>query len=837
MKNLFADKFILRIKHSIFILILLRFHCAYAQPAEVMNASEIKLALKKLNVLGSVLYVAAHPDDENTAVLSYFSSGKLFRTGYLSLTRGDGGQNLIGSEQSDQLGLIRTNELLEARRIDGAEQFFTRAIDFGYSKSPDETFTIWDKQKLLFDVVWAIRKFKPDIIITRFPADGNGGHGHHTASAIVAEEAFKMAGDPNSFPEQLRYIDVWQPERLYWNAWTPALENRKENLSKYISIDLGSFNKLLGKSYSEISALARTLHKSQGFGASGRRGETLNYFSYVLGSKANNDITEDIDLTWNRVDGSQKVKELLLEAEKNFNPEDPSQSLPVLVKAYKQLSLLPSSYWKEVKLNELQNVIRSCAGIWLECISTDKSAAFGSEVNLNAGIVNRSSYPINLKCLKLNFTDSTIILNKELISGKFISQNIKEIVPSNWKISNPYWLELAHREGLYEINDVTLTGIADFRNELKCQFTLILDGIEISFNTPIYYRWTDPVDGEKYSSFLVSPPVSVRLKDKTVVFPNQSSKDLKIILVGHSNDLQGNIKLILPNGWKIEPDNILFNLKNKNDEKEISFKISPPKENATAVLSFEINTNLGSSDREIIQLNYKHILPQNYFPKAEIKLVKMNLEKKINSIGYVMGAGDEIPEYLQQIGYELTVLSDEDLELSSLNKFDAIITGIRAYNTIEKLRLFHANLIKYVEAGGTLIVQYNNNRELVVDQVGPYPFTISRDRVTEENSLVNFINPNNQLLNFPNKILPSDFDGWIQERGLYFADKWDEKYETLIGCNDKGETRKDGGLLFTKYGKGIFIYTGYAFFRQLPGGVPGAYKLFVNLISANVYKE
>lgn len=836
MKNLFADKFILRIKHSIFILILLRFHCAYAQPAEVMNASEIKLALKKLNVLGSVLYVAAHPDDENTAVLSYFSSGKLFRTGYLSLTRGDGGQNLIGSEQSDQLGLIRTNELLEARRIDGAEQFFTRAIDFGYSKSPDETFTIWDKQKLLFDVVWAIRKFKPDIIITRFPADGNGGHGHHTASAIVAEEAFKMAGDPNSFPEQLRYINVWQPERLYWNAWTPALENRKENLSKYISIDLGSFNKLLGKSYSEISALARTLHKSQGFGASGRRGETLNYFSYVLGSKANNDITEDIDLTWNRVDGSQKVKELLLEAEKNFNPEDPSQSLPVLVKAYKQLSLLPSSYWKEVKLNELQNVIRSCAGIWLECISTDKSAAFGSEVNINAGIVNRSSYPINLKCLKLNFTDSTITLNKELISGKFISQNIKEIVPSNWKISNPYWLELAHREGLYEINDVTLTGIADFRNELKCQFTLILDGIEISFNTPIYYRWTDPVDGEKYSSFLVSPPVSVRLKDKTVVFPNQSSKDLKIILVGHSNDLQGNIKLILPNGWKIEPDNILFNLKNKNDEKEISFKISPPKENATAVLSFEINTNLGSSDREIIQLNYKHILPQNYFPKAEIKLVKMNLEKKINSIGYVMGAGDEIPEYLQQIGYELTVLSDEDLELSSLNKFDAIITGIRAYNTIEKLRLFHANLIKYVEAGGTLIVQYNNNRELVVDQVGPYPFTISRDRVTEENSLVNFINPNNQLLNFPNKILPSDFDGWIQERGLYFADKWDEKYETLIGCNDKGETRKDGGLLFTKYGKGIFIYTGYAFFRQLPGGVPGAYKLFVNLISANVYK-
>ncbi len=833
MKNLFADKFIKRIKHSIFILTLVYLHIGYAQPAEVMNSSEIKLALKKLNVLGSVLYVAAHPDDENTAVLSYFSSGKLFRTGYLSLTRGDGGQNLIGSEQGDLLGLLRTNELLEARKIDGAEQFFTRAIDFGYSKSPEETFTIWDKQKLLFDVVWVIRKFKPDIIITRFPSDGNGGHGHHTASAILAEEAFKMAGDPNNFPEQLRFVDVWQPERLYWNAWTPTLENRKEDLSKYISIDLGSFNKLLGKSYSEISALARTLHKSQGFGSSGRRGETLNYFNYVLGSKVNNDITDDIDLTWNRVPGSQRVKEFLFEAERDFDQENPSKSLPILVKAYKELSLLPSSYWKEVKLNELKNVIRSCAGIWLECISTDKSATIGDEVNLNASIVNRSSYPINLKSIKLNFVDSTVTMHKELISGKLAIQNLKAVVPPNWKISNPYWLELPHREGLYEINDIALTGVADFRNELKCQFTLMMDNTDISFESPIHYRWTDPVDGEKYSTFLVSPPVSVRLKNKTVTFPNQSSKELKFTIVGHANNLQGNIKLIIPGDWKIEPSSIPFNLKNKNDEKELSFNIFPPKENASAVLSFEINTNLGFSDRETIQLNYKHILPQTYFPKAEIKLVGMNLEKKINSIGYVMGAGDDIPEYLKQIGYEVTMLSDEDLELSLLNKFDAIITGIRAYNTREKLRQFNVNLMKYVETGGTLIVQYNNSRELVVDQIGPYPFTISRDRVTEENSFVNFLNPNNQLLNFPNKILPSDFEGWIQERGLYFADKWDAKYETVIGCNDKSEARKDGGLLFTKYGKGIFIYTGYAFFRQLPEGVPGAYKLFVNLISAN----
>ena len=798
-----------------------------------MNSSEIKLALKKLNVLGSVLYVAAHPDDENTAVLSYFSSGKLFRTGYLSLTRGDGGQNLIGSEQGDLLGLIRTNELLGARKIDGAEQFFTRAIDFGYSKSPEETFTKWDKQKLLFDVVWVIRQFKPDIILTRFPSDGNGGHGHHTASAILAEEAFNLAGDPNSFPEQLRYLDVWQPKRLYWNAWTPLLESRKDDLSKFISVDLGSFNKLLGQSYSEISALSRTLHKSQGFGSSGRRGETLNYFSYVLGSKANNVLTDDIDLTWNRVDGSEKVKELLADAEKNFDEEDPSKSLPVLVEAYKQLSSLPSSYWKEVKLNELKNVIRSCSGIWIECISSDKSGALGDQVELTAGIVNRSLYPITLKNVKLNSLDSLSIMNKELITGKFVSQNIKANLLGNLKISNPYWLEQSHVEGLYEIKDVTLTGVADFRNELKCQFTLLLNDTEILFDTPVYFRWTDPVDGEKYSLFNVSPPVSVRLKNKTVIFPNKQSKELKFTLVNHSNNINGDVKIILPKDWKIEPISIPFNLKNKNDEKELSFNIYPPNQSSTTVLSFEINTSNGFSDREILQLDYKHILPQTYFPKAEIKLVKVDLEKKINSIGYVMGAGDDIPEYLKQIGYDVTQLTDDDLELSSLNNFDAIVTGIRAYNTREKLGSLNSNLMKYVESGGTLIVQYNNSRELVTDQIGPFPFTISRDRVTEENSHVNFINPNHRLLDFPNKITASDFDGWIQERGLYFADKWDPKYETLIGCNDKGETEKSGGLLFAKYGKGVFIYTGYSFFRQLPDGVPGAYKLFVNLISAN----
>lgn len=829
---------IFRTKAKLIFFLIICFFTALvnSQPEEVMNAAEIKLALKKLNVLGSVLYVAAHPDDENTAVLSYFTSEKLLRTGYLAITRGDGGQNLIGSEQGDLLGLIRTNELLQARKIDGAEQFFTRAIDFGYSKSPQETFTIWDKQKLLFDVVWVIRKFKPDIIITRFPSNGDGGHGHHTASAILAGEAFNFAGDPNKFPEQLRYLSVWQPKALYWNAWVPNAENQKEILSKYISVDLGKFNRLLGKSYSEISALSRTFHKSQGFGSSGRRGETLNYFSHIFGSKADKDIIDNIDLTWDRVQGAQKIKDILFNAEKNFDEEDPSKSLPILVEAYKELSLLPSSYWKEVKMDELNKAIRSCAGIWIECISADKSGALGDQVDITAGIVNRSSYPITLKNIKLNLDNSTSSINQELSTGKFVSQNIKINLPGKLKFSNPYWLEEQHSKGLYEINETTLTGMADFRNELRCQFTLLFNHTEILFDTPVHYRWTDPVDGEKYSLFNISPPVSVRLKNKTFVFPDQQSKEIKFALVSHSDNVSGDIKIILPGDWKMEPSSIPFNLKSKNEEKELSFRITPPKQNSTAVLSFEISTNKGTSDREIQQLNYKHILPQTYFPKAEINVVKVDLEKKINSIGYIMGAGDDIPEYLTQIGYNVTSLTDDDLELSSLNNFDAIITGVRAYNTREKLRSINDNLMKYVENGGTLVVQYNVNRGLVTEQIGPYPFSISRDRVTEEDSPVSFTDQKHHLLNSPNKILPEDFNGWIQERGLYFADKWDPKYETILSCNDNDEAAKSGGLLFSKYGKGVFIYTGYSFFRQLPEGIPGAYKLFVNLISANQNK-
>lgn len=803
-----------------------------AQPLEVMNAAEIKIALKKINVLGSVLYIAAHPDDENTAALSYFSTEKSLRTGYLAITRGDGGQNLIGSEQGDLLGLLRTNELLQARKVDGAEQFFTRAIDFGYSKSPEETFKIWEKQKVLSDVVWVIRKFKPDIIITRFPANGDGGHGHHTASAILAEEAFDIANDPAKFPEQLHFVSPWQPKALYWNSWRFPSAETVDKKSQFITIDFGKYNKLLGKSYSEISALSRTFHKSQGFGSSGRRGETLNYFEFVKGEKSNSDLFEKIDLTWDRVPSSKRVKELLSKAEKDFIMDDPSTILPILIEAYNEVQKLPSNYWKDVKLNELKNIIRSCSGIWLECISPNKFYALGDSINFSCGIVNRSDYPIILKKIKSNFVSSEVNVNKKLNDGNFYTEKISTIVPKDWKLTNPYWLEKSHKQGMYEIENLDLVGKADYRNELTSAFILSFNGTEIEFETPIYFRWTDPVDGEKYDLCRVTPPVSIKLINKTLVFPNHEKKELRFSILSHADNLEGTINIKLPENWKSHPNEIHFNLQKKDEEKEFSFIIEPSPQSSSGKLTFNIQTNKGSSDREIIQMNYSHFLPQTYFPKADVKLVSLDIIRQANQIGYVMGAGDQIPEYLRQIGFNVTLLSDEDLELQPLNNYDAIITGIRAYNTRDKLRTLNTNLLNYVHEGGTLVVQYNVNRGLITDQIGPYPFSISRDRVTEENSKVNFTDKNSRLLNFPNRINQEDFDNWVQERGLYFTEKWDNRYRTVLTCKDNGETEKSGSLLIANYGKGVFIYTGLTFFRQLPEGVPGAYKLFTNLISA-----
>ncbi|MGB5530208.1 MAG: PIG-L family deacetylase, partial [Ignavibacteriaceae bacterium] len=418
-------------KRILFLFIIICTAYIFSQPKELLNSSEIKIALNRLNTLGTVLYVAAHPDDENTAFLTYFNYRKNIRTGYLSLTRGDGGQNLIGDEQGDLLSVIRTQELLQARSIDGADQFFARAVDFGYSKTPEETFKKWGKENILSDVVWIIRKYKPDVIVTRFPPSGIGTHGHHIASAILAVEAFDMAGDHNAFPEQLQHVDLWHPKRIYWNAWTPALNSMGISSDTLIKINFGEFNQLLGRSYTEISAQSRTMHKSQGFGASGNRENYYNYFLQLAGEPASNDLFENIDVSWNRVKGSEKVSALLRQVNMEFDFENPAKVLPNLIKAYQELQKIDDNYWVKIKKNELLNVIKSCSGIWVEAVTDENLLCPGSEIIVKTGFVNRSDVPITLKSIHVDYQVKDSTLDYNLTNGELVSVERKISIPDS----------------------------------------------------------------------------------------------------------------------------------------------------------------------------------------------------------------------------------------------------------------------------------------------------------------------------------------------------------------------------------------------------------------------
>lgn len=800
----------------------------YPQPEPVKNGAEIKLALDKLNVLGSVLYIAAHPDDENTAFLAYCTSGKLFRTGYLALTRGDGGQNLIGSEQGEELSVIRTQELLAARRTDGAEQFFTRAIDFGYSKNPDETLNIWGKQKILSDVVWVIRKFRPDVIVLRFPGDGSGGHGNHTASAILAKEAFKISNDPNAFPEQLKYLKPWQPKRLFWNAWTWRNAEIPVNA---ISIDLGSYNPLLGLSYTEIAAQSRSMHKSQGFGSSGKRGENINYFVQYDGAPAKNDLFDDINTSWSRIPGGEKIGALLKKADKDFNPEKPAMIIPVLLETYAEMQKLKDGDWKTQKEKELLDIIRSASGLWMEAIASDYSSIPGGPVKVTAGIVNRSSYPVELKEVDFKYGENKV----DTTSLKYNEfKNVESIItlPADIDYTQPYWLSQDHGKGTYAVNNQELIGKPDNNPPLNVLFVLGFGNQNLEFQVPVIYRWTDPVTGENYRPFEIRPAVSINFDNKVYVFPDDKEKKIKVTLRSNAENTTGKLKFNISSDWNIEPKEISFQLKNKNDEQQFLLTVKPPLQSSEINLSAQAVTNYGTVNKSIEEINYSHIPIQTLFPPARVKLLRLNINKVINNIGYIMGAGDVIPDELKELGYNVHLLSDEELDNADFSNYDAIIAGIRAYNTRDRLAVVQQKLMDYVKNGGTYLVQYNKSFGLVTDKIGPYQLELSHDRVTVEEAPVEFLDKNNPLLNFPNKITQKDFDGWIQERGLYFADKWSSEYKTVISSHDPGEAPLKGGLLYTNYGKGIFIYTAYDWFRELPAGVPGAFRIFINLISA-----
>jgi LmbE family N-acetylglucosaminyl deacetylase len=798
-----------------------------------MNAAEIELALRKLQVLGSALYFAAHPDDENTAMIAWLSKGRLMRTGYLALTRGDGGQNLIGDEKGPALGIIRTQELIAAREIDGGNQFFSRAIDFGYSKSPEESLAIWGHDAVLSDVVRAIRWFRPDVIITRFPPNGDGGHGHHTASAILAHEAFDAAADPSRFPEQLGTLKPWRAKRLLWNAWRRDGDTRPV-VPGTITVDLGTYNALLGQSYTEIAAAGRSMHKSQGFGSRERRGSLPNDLEPVAGDPPAKDLLDGIDTSWSRLPGGAAVGGLLASAERSYDPSHPEAVVPQLLAANDAIGRLAPDPWLAVKRDELEEAIRSCTGVWLEALAATATAVPGGELKVTTTAINRSSAGVSVKAIELPYARvagwngaPVALTDNQPISGEWTLTLPATVAPRQ-----PYWLEEPARGGLYTVADPSLVGMPRTPPPISAAFTLTIAGHDLVWRVPVVYRWTDPVEGERVRPLAIVPRVTLGVDAPVLVFADDTPKRVRLTVTANAPAADATARLRLPDGWRAEPGTVAVALANAGDERTVEFSVFPTARPSEGSLQAVVTAGTESFTRGIVTIDHRHIPVQTVLRPADARVLRVDLRHDGRRIGYIMGPGDEIPGVLRQLGYEVTLLSDEDLEEGGLDRFDAIVAGVRCYNTRPALRQAQPRLLAYVQGGGTLVVQYNVNRDMVTEQVGPYPFKISRDRVTEETAPVVLTAPDHPLLSVPNRITVADFDGWVQERGLYFPDSWGPEYQTVISTHDGTEKPLAGGILFARYGKGAYVFTSLAFFRQLPAGVPGAIRLFANLLAA-----
>ncbi len=817
---------------SICFLLLISFS-SFGQSPRSWTSAEMYQALRKLNVLGSVLYIAAHPDDENTRLITYLSQEKLYRTGYLSLTRGDGGQNLIGNEQGIELGQIRTQELLSARRIDGGEQFFSRAFDFGYSKGPEETFTKWDREKILSDVVWVIRKFQPDIIITRFPTTGEGGHGHHTGSAILANEAFTAAADPKRFPEQLKYVEPWQAKRIMWNTF-----NFSGGLTPFtpdqLRIDVGGYNPLLGQSNGEIAALSRSQHKSQGFGVPATRGESFENFKTTGGAAPTSDLMDGIDATWKRIPGFGGIQLQVDSIINSFDVLHPSKSVPALVSYYQTLKNLPDINWKYKKMQEVQELIEQCSGLFIEAATATQFAVQTDSIRVNFTFNSRLSGDIKIKRVQLDQFDSaytnTLTINQNVIFSKTIT------VPLTKSITQPYWLENKMADGYYNVFDQMLIGRADVVPAYTAMIETEINGERFVINRTVQYKFTDPVKGEIYEPLVVIPPLSVRVFPEVAV-SKQGGKEVDYSLTLTSFKKQNDIKLLETKTRK----NLYAGVLDKGNAKSIDQVIPFPStgqnqaKNITIVDTSTYQYNNGVEAFHLNTIRYDHIPYVVYFNQARAVRKFFNYTIYGKKIGYIVGAGDKVPEALEQMGYEVSLLTDKELGRVNLNQFDAILTGVRAYNTNEWLSLYYDKLMNYVNEGGNLIVQYNTSNNFLTTRarIGPYEFDVTRTRITDENAAVTFLKPEHPVLNFPNKLLPSDFSGWIQERSIYHAGKIDKNFESILSMKDQGEEPDSGSLIIARYGKGFFTYTGLVFFRELPAGVPSAYRLMANLIALN----
>ncbi len=812
-----------------------------AQSYKQWNSSEIYHHIQKLKVMGSVLYVAAHPDDENTRLITWLVNDKKLNTAYISLTRGDGGQNLIGSEFGDELGVIRTHELTEARKIDGGMQFFSRANDFGYSKNPDETFKIWKKKKVMSDLIYVIRKFQPDLIITRFNTEPGKTHGHHTASAMLANEVLELSNDTNEAYQQLPFVSTWKVPRVVWNT-SSFFFDKGANLDSLAKIDCGNYNSLLGVSYTEIAALSRSCHKSQGFGTSGIRGEQLEYFVPSAGTPpVNKDIFSGYDFTWNRIKNGKSIASKIDHLLGAYNFNDPSASVEELITLYIEVKKLDDgSFLISKKIEEITQLIVQCMGFYHEVYTDDYIYAVGDTIRFKTETINRSGKFLTYLNLRLPYQNEwlngSLEYNRQ-VNGtdqqKWTSQVFS--IKDDAAFSNPPWWDFKDIEDDYKnytrsvenksFEAFTYSLIPSFNNKQP------IKGLE--FTGKIMYKKNDPEKGEIHQPVYIAPPVTATPLQKVLVWRDKTPKKISIQLQSFKTNCSGIVKLNVPAGWKVSPSEINFDMVTKRETKNVEFSVTPPDTNAKGNLQVEVICNQRGYSCAFKEIKYDHIPTVVLFPEANIKLVKIGSNVPLSKVAYIEGAGDDVAIDLKEAGYTVDIIKNDQLLTTDYSKYKTVILGIRSYNTIDNIIPLQTQLFNYINNGGKLIVQYVTTANLKTKDNGPYPFKISRDRVTDENAVIKIADTLHPIFNTPYKMNEQDFTGWVQERGLYFASDIDKNYTSLISCNDPGEEEKKGGLIVAKYGKGYFMYSGISFFRQLPDGVPGAYKLLINMIEMN----
>ena len=855
---------------------------AQVRPIYDQGAIGLGQILKRLNNTKSVMMIGAHPDDEDSGLLAYLARGENARTAYLSLTRGDGGQNRLGKELFEPLGIIRTEELLQARRLDGAEHYFTRAFDYGYSKTLAEAKSKWDEKVILCDVVRSIRTFRPLVVISRFSGTKNDGHGQHQFAGYISPKAVKAAADPTQCKQ--KFIHSWQVKKFYTSH---GFRNRSE---PKLRVNTGKYDPLIGRSYFEIAIQGRTQHKSQeqgflelrgdkfsGLNLVGKETNETGVFDGVDTSLANFLSNYNIDTELLEKDVANKLANLwqnLRSASEGFDPNNPYRMLSNLIRAkamfanfrsesVRKLSnkeISESVFQNNLKLlgaltpksRQLNSAIKLASGLKIDVLASSETISGGESFLASIRVFYSKSSALSVKKIELRTPRGwKVAEGKEQQSNSPFARFFRETanksrfftvtVPQITKFTQPYFLEKPRNGYLYNWRNDHNQSFPFQWQDLRAIVTIEHDGKTITLHQPIEYRMRDQLRGELRRNLNIVPKVSLDIDQHLLVVPKSSKSKKRTVslnvLCNSSSKSKGKATLNVPKGWRVSPRSTDVILNKKGESASFDFEITIPANTKADSYKIKAIAEIGGEkfDQTMNTVAYDHIQTHRYYTKAETKVNVFDLKTAPVKVGYIMGSGDQIPEAIRQMGFDVELLDKKYLTNGDFSRYDTIVVGIRASETRNDYIANNARLHKYVEQGGTLIVQYQKFAFLR-HKLAPFPARYNA-RVAEEDAKVTILVPNHPVFNFPNKITQEDFKSWVQERNLYAFKTFDEKYTPLLESHDTGEPENKGAMVYAEIGKGKYMYCSYSFFRQLPAGVPGAYRLFSNILSLSKAKK